>query len=56
MLKRAHDGMFYKISPKNLTRYVAECEDKKNVRRRDTITQMQSLVRGMVDRRLKYHD
>ena len=56
MLKRAHQGTFHKISPKHLGRYVAEFQDKHNVRPHDTLEQMQLLARGMVGRRLKYEE
>ena len=39
-LKRAHKGVFHKISPKHLQRYVNEFAGKHNVRNEDTLAQM----------------
>ncbi len=54
MLKRAHKGTFHKISPKHLHRYVTEFAGKHNIRDQDTLDQMQSVVTGMVGKRLLY--
>ena len=56
MLKRAHKGVYHKISPKHLQRYVDEFSGRHGVRERDTITQMQNIVAGMVGKRLMYRD
>ena len=56
MLKRAHKGTFHKMSAKHLARYVAEFQDKHNVRKFGTLAQMQLLARGMIHKRLKYQD
>ena len=56
MLKRAHMGTFHKISPKHLDRYVKGFAGKHNLRDRDTLDQMQSLVARLVGKRLMYHD
>lgn len=56
MLKRAHKGTFHKISPKHLQRYVDEFAGRHNIRDKDTIDQMYSVVAGMVGRRLLYRD
>ena len=53
-LKRAHKGVYHKISPKHLDRYVQQFAGKHNVRDADTISQMQSVVAGMVGKRLMY--
>ena len=45
MLKRAHTGVFHKISPKHLNRYVQEFAGKHNLRRLDTLAQMRVVVR-----------
>ena len=55
MLKRAHKGVFHKISPKHLHRYVNEFAGKHNVRELDTIKQMEEVIRRMAGRRLSYH-
>ena len=54
MLKRAHKGTFHKISPKHLQRYINEFAGRHGIRDQDTIEQMQSVVAGMVGRRLMY--
>ena len=54
MLKRAHDGTFHKMSPKHLNRYVQEFAGKHNIRDEDTISQMRSVLRRMIGRRLTY--
>ena len=56
MLKRAHKGVYHKISPKHLQRYVDEFSGRHGVRERDTLNQMQSIVAGMVGKRLRYQD
>ena len=56
MLKRAHKGTFHKLSPKHLQRYVNEFAAKQCIRDQDTIHQMQSIVAGMVGKRLMYRD
>ena len=56
ILKRAHKGIFHKMSPKHLDRYVTEFEGRHNIRERDTIDQMGSVVLGMDGKRLMYAD
>jgi len=56
VLKRAHKGTFHKISHKRLQRYVNEFAGRHNIRSKDTIDQMQSIVRGMVGKQLAYKD
>ena len=56
MLKRAHKGVYHKISAKHLQRYVDEFAGRHGIRERDTIDQMQSIVAGMVGKRLTYRD
>ena len=56
MLKRAHKGTFHKISAKHLQRYVNEFAGRHNVREADTIRQMESVVIGLVGKRLMYKD
>ena len=55
-LKRAHKGVYHKISPKHLQRYVYEFAGRHNVRDADTIDQMTNLVAAMVGKRLSYRD
>ena len=56
MLKRAHKGTYHKISPKHLQRYVNEFAGRHGVRESDTLDQMQTVVAGMVGKRLMYRD
>ena len=56
MLKRAHKGTFHKISPKHLQRYVDEFAGRHGIRELDTTDQMQSVVAGMVGKRLSYRE
>ena len=55
-LKRAHKGVYHKISPKHLDRYVQQFAGKHNVRDADTLAQMAAVVAGLVGRRLLYRD
>ena len=56
MLKRAHKGVYHKIRAKHLQRYVDEFSGRHGVREKDTITQMQDVVAGMVGKRLMYRE
>ena len=56
MLKRAHKGTFHKISPKHLQRYVNEFAGRHGIRDKDTIDQMNSVIAGMIGRRLMYRE
>ena len=56
MLKRAHKGVYHKISPKHLQRYVDEFAGRHGVRELDTTTQMHNIVAGMVGKKLRYTD
>ena len=56
MLKRAHKGVYHKISAKHLQRYVNEFSGRHGVRERGTLDQMQSVVAGMVGKRLSYRE
>lgn len=56
MLKRAHNGIFHKISPKHLNRYAQELAGMHNLRDRDTIDQMAFVVAGIVGKRVMYRE
>ena len=56
MLKRAHKGVYHKISQIHPQRYVDEFSGRHGIREQDTITQMQNIVAGMVGKRLMYRD
>ena len=54
ILKRAHRGVYHKISPKHLQRYIDQFAAKHNIRERDTIDQMGAVARSMAGKRLPY--
>ena len=56
MLKRAHKGVYHKISAKHLQRYVDEFAGRHGVRELDTLDQMKSVVAGMAGKRLRYRE
>ena len=56
MLKRAHKGVYHKMSAKHLQRYVDEFAGRHGIRERGTLDQMQSVVAGMVGKRLTYRN
>ena len=53
-LKRAHKGVYHKFSVKHLQRYVTDFARRHNVRTKDTLSQMEFIVAGMVGKRLTY--
>ena len=55
MLKRGCMGVYHRISPKHLDRYVAEFSGRHNIRRADTRVQMARVSAGMVGKRLRHH-
>ena len=55
-LKRAHKGVYHKISEKHLDRYVRQFAGKHNARDADTLDQMAHIVRGMNGKRLRYQE
>ncbi len=55
-LKRAHKGVFHKLSPKHLQRYVKEFAGRHNIRELDTIEQMTLVASGLIGRFLSYED
>ena len=56
MLKRGHQGVFHKISPKQLQRYVDEATGHRNVRSKDTADIMGNIAKGLSARFLTYND
>ena len=56
LLKRGYVGIYHKMSPKHLDRYVAEFQRRHNIRDADTIEQMECLVEGMGRKRLRYRE
>lgn len=56
MLKRGYVGVYHKMSPKHLNRYVTELQDRHDDRERDAIHQMGGIVDGMGGKRFRYRD
>ena len=56
MLKRAHKGVYHKMSPKHLQRYVDEFSGRHSIRELDTLDQMAHVAQGMAGKRLRYED
>ena len=56
MLKRGYVGVYHRLSPKHLQRYVNEFAGRHNLRDLDTIDQMNRVVAGLVGKRLLYRD
>ncbi len=56
MLKRAHKGVYHKLSPKHLQRYVDEFAGRQNIREFDTIDQMTVVSAWLVGKRLRYRE
>jgi hypothetical protein len=54
MLKRGHHGIYHKMSPKHLQRYVNEFAGRHNLRELDTIQQMVIVARGLDGKLLTY--
>ena len=55
-MKRAHKGVYHKMSPKHLERYVKEFAGRHNFRTEDTLAQMALVARGLIGERLRYGD
>jgi len=53
-LKRAHKGVYHKISKRHLNRYVQDFAGRHNVRCSDTIDQLERVVSSMAGKRLTY--
>ena len=56
MLKRGYYGVYHKMSPKHLQRYVDEFAGRHGVREQDTLEQMGAVAWGMIGKRLRYRD
>ena len=55
-LKRGYYGLYHKMSPKHLQKYVDEFSARQNVRQLDTMVQIDCTIRGLFGKRLKYVD
>ena len=56
MLKRGYHGVYHRMSPKHLQRYVNEFAGRHNIRDMDTMDQMTEVVCSLVGKRLMYRD
>jgi transposase-like protein len=56
MMKRGYMGVYHRMSPAHLQRYVDEFVGRHNMRRLDTELQMIMMVQLMVGKRLRYKD
>ena len=56
LIKRAHKGIYHKLSPKHLHRYATEFEGRYNTRGLTTLQRMVEVANGMVGKRLRYRD
>ena len=56
VLKRAHKGVYHRLSAKHLQAYVDMFAARQNVREMDTLAQIQHVVAAMIGRRLMYRD
>ena len=56
MFKRGYHGVYHRMSPEHLDRYVREFSGRHNQRQEDTAHQKAAVVRGMGGKRLKYAD
>ena len=56
LLKRGYYGIYHRMSPKHLNRYISEFAGRYNIRCKDTIDQMRLVAQGMSGKRLTYRE
>ena len=56
MLARGYVGVYHKMSPKHLQRYISEFEGRNNQRNRNTIDQMGEITCSLTGKRLRYRE
>ncbi len=56
MLKRGYYGIYHRMSPKHLWRYVNEFAGRHNIRDMDTVMQMSLIAKGLDGKLLRYSD
>ena len=56
MFKKGFHGTYHRMSHAHLHRYVNEFSGRHNLRPLDTITQMETLTKAMIGKRLKYRE
>ena len=54
--RKCYYGIYHRVSPKHLHRYVDEFVGRNNIRDRDTIDQMRDWVAALLGKRLLYRD
>ena len=55
-MKRAHKGIYHKMSPKHLDRYARGFAGKNNCWEMGALDRMRHVARGIVGRRLTYRE
>ena len=56
ILKRGYKGVYHKMSPKHLKRYIAEFQERYNSKAMNTLARMKRIVERSVGKKLRYQD